>query len=113
PRPVRALPRLAWAPAGFAVLLAVVWVSRTEMFPLTAMQMFSRPVPIGAAPYVRAWSCLESGAVEPARFERWIGAVADSRYRWLLRGWERRPERIGLLHEFLQAVGEQANAGAA
>jgi hypothetical protein len=54
----------------------------------------------------------EDGTREPAKFERWIGAVADTRYRRLIREWERRPERLPLLHEFLQIAASRANATA-
>jgi hypothetical protein len=72
--------------------------------------MFSRPSALAPVEYVRPLVEYEDGTREAARFERWIGAVADSRYRWLIRDWDRHPERIELLREFLDAVAREANA---
>ena len=94
----------------FLATAFLVWATRTERFPLTAMQMFSRPTPFEAVEYVLPFVEYEDGRREPARFERWIGAVSDSRYRWLIRDWDRRPERVELLREFLDAVAREANA---
>ena len=95
---------------GFLVLAFLAWATRTEKFPLTAMQMFSRSRAPEPVEYVRPLVRYEDGTVEPARFERWIGAVADSRYRWLLRDWEKEPERIALLRDFLDACAARAEA---
>jgi hypothetical protein len=97
---------------AFLVVVFVVWSTRTEKFPLTAMQMFSRSVEIGPVVYVRPVVYYEDGTHEQARFERWIGAVSDTRYRRLLRDWDARPERIALLHQFLSIVAARANASA-
>jgi len=97
---------------AFLVLAVFVWATRTEKYPLTAMQMFSRMQQIGPVVYVRPIVYYEDGTREPAKFERWIGAVADTRYRRLIREWERRPERLPLLHEFLQIAASRANATA-
>ncbi|HEU0077883.1 MAG TPA: hypothetical protein VFQ76_09570, partial [Longimicrobiaceae bacterium] len=97
---------------AFLVLACLAWATRTEKFPLTAMQMFSRPQPLEPVEYVRPLVVYEDGSVAPARFERWIGAVADSRYRRLLRDWDRHPERIPLLREFLDACARRADAAA-
>jgi hypothetical protein len=54
----------------------------------------------------------EDGTRARARFERWIWAVADGRFRWLLTAWDRRPERIGQLRRFLDACAVLANRDA-
>jgi hypothetical protein len=105
-------PVLLRAPLAFLLVAAVAWGTRTERFPLTAMRMFSRPAAPLPVEYVQAWAIRDDGSRERARFERWIGAVADTRYRWLLRDWERRPERLTLLQGFLDAAGARANHGA-
>ncbi|HEX8692419.1 MAG TPA: hypothetical protein VF746_08380 [Longimicrobium sp.] len=95
---------------AFLAVAFLAWATRTEKFPLSAMQMFSRPSPPEPVQFVRPLVRYEDGRVEPARFERWIGAMADTRYRWLLRDWGRHPERIALLREFLDACARRANA---
>ncbi|MEW5929624.1 MAG: hypothetical protein AB1941_19390, partial [Gemmatimonadota bacterium] len=97
---------------AFLVVACLAWATRTEKFPLTAMQMFSRPQALEPVEYVRPLVVYADGATEPARFERWIGAVADARYRRLLRDWDRHPERIPLLRGFLDASARRADAAA-
>ena len=97
---------------AFLVIALFVWATRTEKFPLTAMQMFSRPATIGPVEYVVPVVYYADGSHEQARFERWIGAVADTRYRRLIRDWHSKPERLPRLHEFLEAAARQANATA-
>lgn len=100
---------LARAPLAFLAVAWLAWATHTERFPLTSMRIFSRPMPPVPVEYVQAWVVYRDGTREVARFERWIGAVADSRYRWLLREWEEKPERVALLHRFLAAAAERAN----
>ncbi|HEX8276947.1 MAG TPA: hypothetical protein VF615_30175 [Longimicrobiaceae bacterium] len=97
---------------AFLVVACLAWATRTEKFPLTAMQMFSRPQALEPVEYVRPLVVYADGATEPARFERWIGAVADARYRRLLRDWDTHPERIPLLREFLDACARRVDASA-
>ncbi|HEX2187518.1 MAG TPA: hypothetical protein VHG51_01410 [Longimicrobiaceae bacterium] len=107
-----AVRRQARAAQAFLVVAFLAWATRTERFPVTAMQMFSRPSPLEPVEYVRPLVRYADGSVERARFERWIGAVADARYRRLLRQWDEHPERLPLLREFLDACARRANAGA-
>ncbi|HKP76912.1 MAG TPA: hypothetical protein VJT67_15385 [Longimicrobiaceae bacterium] len=96
------------------VLLAaafVVWTARMEKFPLSAMQMFSTRLELEPVEFVRPFAVYADGRREPARFERWIPAMSDSRYRRLIRDWER-PERLAVLHEFLDRSAARANAAA-
>lgn len=109
PRPGRVLRR---APLAFVLVLWIAWAARIERFPLTAMRMFSRPLPAEPVEYVRAWVVYADGSRERARLERWIPAMADTRYRPLLRRWDRRPERVPLLRALLDAAAARANAGA-
>jgi hypothetical protein len=103
--------RQALVARGFLLLALVVWATRTETFPLTAMQMFSRPLPLEPVEYVRPMAVYADGTRERARLERWIGALADTRYRRLLRDWEGHPERVPVLRELLDACARRANAG--
>jgi hypothetical protein len=73
------------------------------------MQMFSRKATIGAVEYVTPYALHADGARTRARFEEWIGAMADTRYRRLLSRWAAAPEGTGLLHEFLDASAQRAN----
>jgi hypothetical protein len=107
-----AVRRSAGTARAFLAVCFVVWATRTERFPLTAMQMFSRPLPARPVEYVLPRVRYEDGTVERARFERWIGAMADTRYRRLIRR-DERPERVALLREFLDASAARANASAA
>jgi hypothetical protein len=111
--PDAAVRRQAYVAMGFLLVALLAWTTRTETFPLTAMQMFSRPVALEPVEYVRPLVRYEDGTREPARFEQWIGAVADARYRWLLRDWKGHPERIAILRDFLDACARRANAAAA
>ena len=106
----RVLHRQSRVAAAFLATTFLVWATRTEKFPLTAMQMFSRPVPPEPVEYVRPLVYYADGSSEQARFERWIGAVADTRYRRLIRDWS--PERVGVLRDFLDAAAQRANADA-
>lgn len=90
----------------------VVWATRTEKFPLSAMQMFSSRLPLAPVEFVRPWAVYADGSREPARFERWIGAMQDSRYRRIITDWDRRPERLPVLREFLDRAAARANADA-
>jgi hypothetical protein len=101
--------RVALVARSFLGVAFLVWTTRTEKFPLSAMQMFSSPQRLGPVEYVRPLVVYADGTREPARFERWIGAVADSRYRRLIR-WDRYPERGALLREFLDAAARRASA---
>jgi hypothetical protein len=79
-----------------------------ENFPLTAMQMFSRSRAPQPVQYVRPLVRYADGSVEQARFERWIWAMADARYRWLLRDWDKHPERIDVLRQFLDVAAARS-----
>ncbi|MGE0450124.1 MAG: thiol-disulfide oxidoreductase DCC family protein [Vicinamibacterales bacterium] len=83
------------------------WVTHVEFFPFTTLKMFSTINP-RVISYVRPIAVLADGRREPARFERWIGAMADSRYREVVlapfRGGDRRR-----CDEFLAATVHAAN----
>ena len=100
--------RQALVAQGFVLLAFGAWASRTENFPLTAMQMFSRSRAPQPVQYVRPVVRYADGSVEQARFERWIWAMADSRYRWLLRDWDKHPERIDVLKQFLDVAAARS-----
>ena len=110
-----AVKRQAIVSCAFLLVAFACWVGRTEDFPLTAMQMFSRQQALGPVQYVRPLVVYADGTRERARFEHWIGAMADTRYRRLIRDgtaakW---PEKTALLHEFLDSAAGRANAAPA
>ncbi len=64
--------------------LSICWLTRIEYYPATAMQMYSSTQADGSIIYKKVWAVYEDGHKEEARLEKWIGAVADSRYRFVL-----------------------------
>jgi len=74
----------------FSVLLFMVlgfsicWLTRMTYYPVTPMQMYSGTQTDGSIIYRKVWAVFEDGDKEEARLEKWIGAVADSRYRFVL-----------------------------
>jgi hypothetical protein len=110
PRPAER--KLAMVAVVFILVSFGNWAARTEKFPFTAWQMFSRWHEPGPVEHIRPMVVYEDGTRERARFERWIWAVADGRFRWLLTGWDRRPERVGQLRRFLDACAVLANRDA-
>lgn len=104
--------RIAGVARWFLVLSFITWATRTEKFPFTAMQMFSSPQPLTAVEYVRPAVMYADGSRKQARFEQWIGAMADTRYRRIIR-WDRHPERIPLLREFLDSAARRADSAGA
>lgn len=101
---------LVWVARAFLVTTAMAWAVRVEHFPFTAMQMFSgiEPSPVE---YVRAYAVSVDGTRRAARCERWIGAMADTRYRKLFRQAARAPERRRVLAQFLDACARRAALG--
>ncbi|HEX8391363.1 MAG TPA: hypothetical protein VF665_03310 [Longimicrobium sp.] len=96
----------------FLAVAILCWATRTERFPFTAMQMFSGSQRREPVEYVRPMVVYADGTREQARFENSIGAVADSRYRWLLRAWDKDTTRVPKLREFLDVAAERANRNA-
>lgn len=72
---------ISWA---VAILFACIWLSRLEYFPITGMQMFSRPKLDSDLTYYKAIAKFDDGSTARAPFEEAIGATADSRYRHML-----------------------------
>ncbi|CAA9323844.1 MAG: hypothetical protein AVDCRST_MAG89-1780 [uncultured Gemmatimonadetes bacterium] len=104
--------KMALVAAAFTVLCFTNWAARTEKFPFTAWQMFSRRAKQGPVEHVRPMVVYADGTRERARFERWIWAVTDARFRWLLTDWDDGPERVAVLRRFLDASAAVANASA-
>ncbi|PQO36154.1 hypothetical protein DTL21_09570 [Bremerella cremea] len=66
-------------------VLAAFWASRLELYPLTAWQMYSGVSESELIKYNKVFAVYADGRKEEARLEYWIGALADSRYRDILK----------------------------
>ncbi len=87
-----------------AGLLLLAWALKVEFFPLSAMQMYATRDRSATVEYLMVDARLASGATRPAPLEEAIPALADSRYRWLLRrGFESEPRRA-LAVAYLEAA---------
>lgn len=109
PPPDAAHARGAAGALAIALLLMSWWVTHIEFFPLTTLKMFSTINP-RVISYVRPVAFLSDGRREPARFEQWIGAMADSRYREVVLTPFREGDRQRC-DDFLAAAVRAANRG--
>jgi hypothetical protein len=75
----------ALAILGTATLLVAAWAGPWPYYPLSAWDMFASRQTSGYVTYFKAFAEYADGTSEPARFDRWIGAMADTRYRQVLR----------------------------
>ena len=74
--------RGAAACLALAAFLLSWWMTHIEFYPLTTMKMFAASNhPPGKVTYITPIAIHADGSMSPARFERWIGAMADARYR--------------------------------
>jgi hypothetical protein len=91
---------LRWPAAAIVCLLLVTipFCFQREYYPFTAWMMYSNVDRNGVAGYCRYLGHREDGQVEEVRFEKWIGALADTRYR----------DRTG----YITGEGPRANAAA-
>lgn len=94
----------ALAVLAIAMFLGSWWVTHIEFYPLTTMKMFSLPDPRpGTVGYVWALAHYADGTTARAPFERWIGAMADSRYRRVLSAAFGTPAERQHARQFLEA----------
>ena len=91
------------AVVGFSLF---VWAMDCEFYPFSAWGMFKYKNTSGTLTYHKPLVFYTNGDVEEARFDRWIGAMADTRYRRMLEV-NRHPE---LAEKFFDASIERANA---
>jgi predicted DCC family thiol-disulfide oxidoreductase YuxK len=65
-----------------AAFLLSWWITHIEFYPFTTMKMFAAMNnPLGSIRYIKPVAIYDDGSAAPARFDRWIGAMADGRYR--------------------------------
>jgi hypothetical protein len=104
--------------SGLASLMIVCWLYRVQRYPLTSMQMYSRPSSSGVVTYYKVLAHYQSGLVDKAPIQDSIPAIAtiDSRYRAAIRGafrpsgpgWDQRG--VGVCRDFLRSVTSAYNA---
>jgi predicted DCC family thiol-disulfide oxidoreductase YuxK len=100
--------RAALLVAGF---LLSWWTTHIEFYPLTTMKMFTGVSESGKVDYLKANAIYENGRRRPARFEQWIGAMADGRYKQVIERAFHNPPAIDLCNEFLEVSIRMANRG--
>lgn len=109
--PARVHWRGAAAALGLTLFLMSWWVTHIEFYPFTTLKMFAAlNLPLGTINYTKAFVIDEDGRRERARFEEWIGAMADSRYRQMLVFAFQGPAEVQRSNEFLEASMRAANA---
>ncbi len=95
-----------WGPVRawlIALLLLSTWTMKYEFYPLTSMQMFSRPTNETTVVYYKILSHHADGHTQRAPIEKSIGAMSDSRYRAVLK-MAFKESRQKLCQEFFDAV---------
>ncbi len=92
-----------------ACVLLMNWLAKFEYYPLTAMQMFSRPSIDRGVTYYRAIAHYASGASGRAPLERCVPALRDSRYRGMLKA--AFAENNDLAREFYMRCTQAYNSG--
>ena len=123
--PIDAVPRVSAADVGrihrrgataclaLAAFLLSWWFTHIEFYPLTTMKMFAAMnQPLGTINYITPLAVHEDGTVTPARFERWIGAMADARYRRIISLPFSDRHSADRTNEFLEASLRAANRSA-
>ena len=83
-----------------------VWAMDCEFYPFSGWGMFKFRNTSGVLTYHKPLVFYTNGEVEEAKFDRWIGAMADTRYRKMLE-FKRHPE---LAEKFFDASIQRANA---
>ncbi len=98
-------------PIAISVLITVILIVglyRVEVYPLTAFQMYSTSDTSGVITYYKVLAHHESGAVVRAYLEDGISAMADTRYRSIIRRCFD-PEKRGICEKYLMAAGNAYN----
>ena len=109
PPPDRSWPRRM---VTLAAVLLLVWATRIEAYPLTGMQMYSEADTDGAVEYLRILALTPDGGAFRAPIEEAVGAMADTRYRWLMADSFEEPVQRAVARELLRTVAERHNRSA-
>jgi hypothetical protein len=98
---------------ALAAFLLSWWTTHIEFYPFTTMKMFAAMNrPLGRISYIKPLAVHEDGSVTLARFDRWIGAMADARYRRIITMPFSERNSAGRTSEFLEASMRAANRNA-
>lgn len=101
PSPPRACPRPLPVQLGVA---AFAWVFAIELFPITAMQMYSHKRDTGVVDYYRIIAVHEDGRRTEERPEHLLPALRDGRYRRVLRACVDEPTPPPACDDFLSTL---------
>lgn len=102
--------RGATACLAIAAFLLSWWITHIEFYPFTTMKMFAAMnEPLGRITYIKPVAIYDDGSAAPARFERWIGAMADGRYRRVVTFPFDDRQSAGVTSQFLAASMQAAN----
>ncbi|MBI4004250.1 MAG: DUF393 domain-containing protein [Candidatus Omnitrophica bacterium] len=93
-----------------AIVLLLCWIYRVEEYPLTALQMYTKPT-TGIAEYYKVLAHRASGETATARIKEAIPAMTDGRYRRVIRMCFK-PDQVQVCEKFLAACGAAFNAQA-
>jgi hypothetical protein len=86
--------------------VSLCWISHIEKYPLTGWKMYNSMRDISKVRYVKALAYHESGRVERANFEKWIGALQDTRYRRIIKNAKKDPD---VCVQFFESCARVAN----
>jgi hypothetical protein len=86
--------------------VSLCWISHIEKYPLTGWKMYNSMRDVSNIRYVKALAYHESGRVERANFEKWIGALQDTRYRRMVKNAQKDPD---VCISFFEACAIEAN----
>ena len=92
------------------VVLLLCWIYRVEEYPLTAVQMYTKPT-TGVAEYYKVLAHRESGETSTARIKEVIPAMTDGRYRRVIRMCFK-PDQVRVCEKFLATCGAAFNTKA-
>jgi hypothetical protein len=102
--------RGATACLAIAAFLLSWWITHIEFYPFTTMKMFAvLNEPLGTISYIKPIAIHEDGTAALARFDRWIGAMADGRYRRVITFPFDDRQNADVTTEFLAASMREAN----
>ena len=102
--------RGATACLALGAFLLSWWFTHIEFYPLTTMKMFAAMnQPLGTINYITPLAVHEDGTMTLARFEEWIGAMADARYRRIISLPFSDRHSADRTNEFLEASMRAAN----
>lgn len=96
--------------SGLTITLLFFWLSRTEFYPVTSMQMFARRNNSGMVRYFKVLAHNQSGVTVRAYPEKIIPALYDTRYRRVLKAcFSKEPKTVNICNKLLNTIGSVHN----